>query len=90
VNDESAVRIGHMLGVDAVTIGTLTKVGNKISVNIKVVDVESGSLLSSGSIEIDGSEYIEMYNELLYQPEPASPPPTEAQASTETQASNSF
>ena len=65
VDDESAARIGHLLGANAVTIGTLTRVGNRISVNIKIVDSESGSILSSGSTEIDGSEYIEMYNDLL-------------------------
>ena len=65
VSDESAARIGHMLGANAVTIGTLTRVGNKISVNIKIVDAETASILSSGSTEIDGTEYIEMYNELL-------------------------
>ena len=63
VSDESAARIGHMLGADAVTIGTLTRIGNRISVNIKIVDSETGSILSSGSTEIDGAEYIEMYNE---------------------------
>jgi TolB-like protein len=65
VTDESAARIGHMLGANAVTIGTLTRVGKKISVNIKIVDSETASLLSSGSTEIDGEEYIEMYNEYL-------------------------
>jgi TolB-like protein len=63
VSDETAARIGHMLGANAVTIGTLTKVGNRISVNIKIVDSETASLISSGSTEIDGDEYIEMYNE---------------------------
>jgi TolB-like protein len=65
VSDESALTIGHMLGANAVTVGTLTKVGNKISVNLKIVETESASLLSSGSTEIEGTEYVEMYNEIL-------------------------
>lgn len=65
VSDETAVRIGNLLGANAVTLGTLTKVGNKISVNIKIVETESASVLSSGSTEIEGEEYIEMYNEML-------------------------
>jgi TolB-like protein len=65
VDDASAVKIGHILGADAVTIGTLTKVGDKISVTIKIVNANTSVLLSSGSTEIDGTEYIEMYNELL-------------------------
>jgi TolB-like protein len=65
VGDESAVQIGHMVGANAVALGTLTKVGNKISVNIKIVETESSALLSSGSTEIEGAEYLEMYNEML-------------------------
>jgi TolB-like protein len=65
VSDETAARIGHMLGANAVTIGTLTRVGNRISVNIKIVDSETAAIISSGSTEIDGEEYIEMYNEYL-------------------------
>jgi TolB-like protein len=65
VSDDSVARIGHLLGANAVSIGTLTKVGNRISVNIKIVESETGSILSSGSTEIEGTEYLEMYNELL-------------------------
>jgi TolB-like protein len=63
VSDESAIRIGHMLGADAVVLGTMTKIGNRISVNIKIVETETGTLLSSGTTEISGEEYIEMYNQ---------------------------
>jgi TolB-like protein len=65
VSDDTAVSIGKLLGASAVTVGTLTKIGNKISINIKIVETESASVLSSGSTEIDGAEYIEMYNEQL-------------------------
>jgi TolB-like protein len=65
VSDESAVQIGHMLGANAVAVGTITRVGSKISVNIKIVETESAALLSSGSTEIEGEEYLEMYNELI-------------------------
>jgi TolB-like protein len=65
VSDESAVRIGHLLGADAVVLGTLTRIGRRISVSIKVVETESGKILSSGTTEIEGDEFIEMYNNLL-------------------------
>ncbi|MDR3019747.1 MAG: hypothetical protein LBU66_02455 [Treponema sp.] len=65
VSDSSAVRIGHLLGADAVVLGTLTRVGRRISVAIKVVETESGRILSSGATEIEGEEFIEMYNQLL-------------------------
>jgi TolB-like protein len=63
VSEETAARIGYMLGANAVTIGTLTRVGNRISVNIRIVNAETAAVISSGSTEIDGAEYIEMYNE---------------------------
>jgi len=65
VSDETAVGIGRMLGATAVTLGTLTRMGNTISVNLKIVETETGSLLSSGSTTIQGTDYIELYNQLL-------------------------
>lgn len=65
VSDETAVRIGRMTGAAAVTLGTLTRMGDSISVNIKIVDTETGSLLSSGSTTIQGADYIELYNQYL-------------------------
>ena len=64
VDNETAAKIGYMLGATAVTIGTLTKVGNEISVNIKIIETESSLLLSSGATQISGSEYVEMYNQI--------------------------
>jgi TolB-like protein len=65
VSDASAVQIGHLVGASAVVVGTLTKVGNKISISLKIIETKTGKLLSSGTTEIEGQEYIEMYNELL-------------------------
>jgi TolB-like protein len=65
VSDESAVRIGQLLGADAVVLGTLTRIGRRISVSLKVVETKSGRILSSGTTEIEGEEFIEMYNDIL-------------------------
>jgi TolB-like protein len=65
VSDESAIRIGRLLGAEAVVLGTMTRIGRRISVSIKVVETESGRILSSGATEIEGEEFIELYNQLL-------------------------
>lgn len=66
VSDESAVKIGQILGANTVVIGTITKIGStRISVNVKMVSTETSTLLSSGLIEINGADYSRMYDEII-------------------------
>ncbi|MCL2026074.1 MAG: CsgG/HfaB family protein [Leptospirales bacterium] len=68
ISEESAIKIGQMLGANSVVLGSITKIGGKgkkTSVTIKIVDTKTGALLSSGTMEISGDEYLEMYDQVL-------------------------
>ena len=68
VDAESAMKIGKMVGANSVVVGTITKIGGKskrVSVVVKIIETESGALLSSGTTELRGDEYIEMYDQIV-------------------------
>ncbi len=48
-NEDTAVEIGNLLGVNLVLIGSITKIGNNISINIRGIDVQSGLAKFSAS-----------------------------------------
>ncbi|MDC7220103.1 MAG: FlgO family outer membrane protein [Spirochaetales bacterium] len=49
ISEGTAAEIGNILGVDAITTGTITDLGSRIKVNARIIDVESGALLSVAS-----------------------------------------
>lgn len=65
VSESSASEIGQLLGASSIVIGTLTKIGNRISVNARIVDVETSRVLSTASMDLKGSDYIDMYYEIV-------------------------
>jgi TolB-like protein len=65
VSEESTVEIGGMLGADAIVVGTLTLMGRKIEVKMKVLDTRTAEILAIGSSELSGAKYIKMYNEIV-------------------------
>jgi TolB-like protein len=68
ISDESAARLGGMLGADLVMFGTLTKVGRNISVTMKVTEIKTAAILSTGTTELKGTKYLQMYNEIVTDP----------------------
>lgn len=48
------VQIGQLLGVDRLVVGSLGKVGNVYSLNAKLLDVQSGTILRSHAIDTQG------------------------------------
>jgi curli biogenesis system outer membrane secretion channel CsgG len=66
INEKTAIGLGEMVGADAVVIGTLTKRTNAaIIINIRIVDIKTGIILSSITTEIRGSKYSRSYNKIL-------------------------
>jgi TolB-like protein len=65
VSEETASRLGRMLGAEAVVMGTLTKTGLHINVNMKFVDTNTGAILSTGKSRLSGSNYRKMYSQIL-------------------------
>ncbi|MDR2634055.1 MAG: CsgG/HfaB family protein [Treponema sp.] len=66
INEKTAVGLGEMVGADAIVVGTLTKRTNtSIIINIRIVDIKTGIILSSITTEIKGSKYSRLYNKIL-------------------------
>ena len=51
---ECQVQVGQLLGVDRIISGDIGKVGDMITMNLKLVDVENGANLMSHAIDIKG------------------------------------
>lgn len=51
---ECQVQMGQLLGVDQIVTGSLGKIGNVFSMNVKIVDVQSGAIQSSYSVDVKG------------------------------------
>jgi TolB-like protein len=51
---ECQVQVGQLLGVDRIISGDIGKVGDMITMNLKLVDVENGANVMSHAIDIKG------------------------------------
>jgi TolB-like protein len=47
VSDETAVSIGHQLGVQVIITGSLLETGNRYTLRIKAIDVETAEILGT-------------------------------------------
>ena len=61
VDDSSAKDIGKIAGVDYVCYGDMKDIGNEITVNIRLVDVESGEVISISSATVEKDKYLRDY-----------------------------
>lgn len=52
VSEKTASRIGQLLGVEAITIGTITDLGEDIKINARIIEVETGKLISVASVNL--------------------------------------
>jgi TolB-like protein len=50
-NQETAARIGHLLGASVLVVGTLSRSGSAYSANARIVNAESGLMLATGESE---------------------------------------
>jgi len=48
------VQVGQLLGVDQVITGSVGKVGNVYTLNVKLIDVQTGAILRSHVVDVDG------------------------------------
>ena len=53
LDEESARKLGKILGVDAICSGTITDLSNTIKINARLVSTETGSLFSVASIKVE-------------------------------------
>ncbi len=57
--DSSAVKIGNLLGVNAIVTGTMTELTNSVKVHARFIGVETGEIFGTASIEIPKDESIQ-------------------------------
>lgn len=59
--EDCAVEMGRLIGVELMTAGTIVKIGDLYSLNLRVFDVATGKILKTASIEFTGDypEFIE-------------------------------
>ena len=58
IDDESAIAIGKLLGVDAIVSGTVTDLGISLKVNARLIATETGSVFAVASTEIFKDEKV--------------------------------
>lgn len=58
IDDESAARLGKVLGADAIISGTITDLGYNVKLNARMLASENGSVISVASVEIKKTETI--------------------------------
>lgn len=52
IDEDSAVSIGQLLGVDAIVTGSITDLGTTLKINTRMISTESGSIFSVASTKI--------------------------------------
>lgn len=52
INLDSAKKIGELLGADGIVLGTVSDMGNEISLNGRMVDIGNGNTLSVGEVSL--------------------------------------
>ena len=58
IDDESAIAIGKILGVDAIVSGTITDLGVSLKVNARIIATETGSVFAVAATEIFKDEKV--------------------------------
>lgn len=48
------VQVGQLLGVDQVITGSVGKVGNVYTLNVKLIDVQTGAIMRSHVVDVEG------------------------------------
>jgi TolB-like protein len=65
VNEASMMALGNMLGARVLITGKLSKNPMFVTVNVKAVETETSRILAARSINLSGSRYRRMYNEII-------------------------
>ena len=70
-DEEKVAQVGKMLGCDSVVVGSFQKMGNKIRVDSRVVEVETSEVFVTASIEGDyDPDFFDLQSRNQYQHSP--------------------
>jgi TolB-like protein len=59
IDEQSASKLGRMLGVDALTTGTIAELNTGVKINARLIAVETGAVFAVASVKIPMSREIE-------------------------------
>ena len=65
VEDETAKSVGKIVGADAILTGSYIQLGGKVKVQSRIVEVETGNILATGSIQIQKSEVASLMRQVI-------------------------
>ena len=66
-DETTALKIGQLSGADIIVIGSISYVGKKYYLNIKLISVETAEILGSSiAAAEDATEFLDMCNEAVY------------------------
>ncbi len=66
-DETTAVKIGKLSGADIIVMGSISYVGQKYYLNIKLITVETGEIIGSSISDAgDATEFYEMCNEAVF------------------------
>jgi len=68
IDDNTAVSLGNILGIDAIASGSITDLGKNVKVNARLISAESGKVFSVASVKIPKDETICMLLGQIYEP----------------------
>jgi len=60
IDENSAVELGKILGVDAIATGSITDLGSGVKVNARLISTESGKVFSVASVKIPKDDTVKM------------------------------
>ena len=52
IDQETAISLGQILGVDAIITGSITDLGNNVKINARLISTETGSVFAVASIQV--------------------------------------
>ncbi len=58
IDEESAISIGKLLGVDAIVSGTITDLGTSLKVNARIIATETGSVFAVAAVKINKDDTV--------------------------------
>jgi len=67
IDDNTAVSLGNILGIDAIASGSITDLGKNVKVNARLISAESGKVFSVASVKIPKDETICMLLGQIYE-----------------------
>jgi TolB-like protein len=83
MDEETALRAGKLLGAEATVTGTLVRINRKFELNVRMVDVETGSIIAGSMVLLDEADLevkAEARERDFSRPQPPKPAPAAKKA----------